>query len=148
MHALRENLPLVYGGLKTTTLDRTVLPNGSTWTGLPLGRGKVLFSALPLELNSNLSSIATIYAAALAEAGIARTYTTAVANPGVLICPTRLPNATLYVLTSETDTTRVAFTDKRSGKRFTGDLAAGRAALLLVSNHGELLTTYNWHNLK
>ncbi|MGI4829287.1 MAG: hypothetical protein ACRYFU_13995, partial [Janthinobacterium lividum] len=145
MHALHENLPLVYGGSKTTTLDRAVLPNGDTWTELPVGKGKVLFSAMPLELNSNLGSIATIYAAAIAEAHITHTYSTPVANPGILICPTRLPQATLYVLTSETETMPVSFVDKRSGKRISGDLKAGRAALLLVSDHGELITSYGWH---
>ena len=34
----------------------------------------------------------------------------------------------------------VAFKDERSGKSFSGTLDAGRAALLLISDKGELLT--------
>ncbi len=112
---------------------------------MPLGHGKVLFSALPLELNDNLQSIADVYAYALRTAGVGATYTTEIKNPGILICPTRLPGATLYVLTSETATTPVSFRDTRSGKSFSATLDAGRAALLLVDEKGNLVTSYGWH---
>ena len=68
------------------------------------------------------------------------------ANPGILICPTRMPHATLYVLTSETETTTVSFTDTQSGKLFSGRLEAGRAALLLVGEHGDLIARYRWRD--
>jgi hypothetical protein len=135
---------LVYSGSKTTMLDRAVLPDGKTWAELPLGKGKVLFSAFPLELNDNLQSVAEVYAYALKTAGVGATYTTEVKNPGILICPTKLPHATLYVLTSETETMPVSFRDARSGTSFAGTLDAGRAALLLVGEKGELLASYGW----
>ncbi len=140
----RADLALVYGGSKITSLDRDMLPGGKSWTEVSLGRGRVMFSALPLELNSNLDSVASAYAYAIAHAGVSRTYSTELANTGILICPTKLPSATLYVLASETTQTTVAFTDKRSGAKFSGQLAAGRAALLLVSQSGKLLTSYGW----
>jgi hypothetical protein len=139
-------LPLEYPGLATTMLDRATLPGGNDWAEVSLGAGKVLFSAFPLELNSNLDSVAAVYAYALKLAQVQPVYTTAEKNPGILICPTLLPHATLYVLTSETATTTVSFTDTRSGGSFTGTLGAGRAALLLVGEKGELLASYNWRN--
>jgi hypothetical protein len=142
------NDPLIYGSMKTTILDRDVLPDGKTWTELPLGQGKVLFSAFPLELNDTLQTVADVYAYAIKTAGITPTYTTGVKNPGILICPTQLPHATLYVLTSETATMPVSFKDERSGKSFSGTLNAGRAALLLISDKGELLTSYHWDGNK
>ena len=138
-------LPLVYGGLKTTTLDRDTLPNGKTWTEIPLGSGKILFSALPLELNENEDSVAAAYALAIQAAGIQPTYTTTMASSGILICPTKFPHATLYVLTSETATKRVSFKDLRSGRTFAGTLDAGHAALLLINEQGELVANYRWH---
>ena len=137
-------LPLLYEGLKTTMLDRDTLPDAKTWAELPLGQGKVLFSAFPLELNTNEATIAAAYELALQAAGIQRTYTTTVKEPGILICPTRLPHATLYVLTSEAPTQQVSFTDVRSGKTFVGTLEAGRAAILLVGEHGDVLANYHW----
>ena len=141
-------LPLDYTGLKTTELDRASLSD-ATYTRdfqeVKLGKGTVLFSALPLELNSNTGSLAAVYAYALAKAGVTRTYTTAETDPGIHICPTRFPATTLYVLTSETAATRtVSFHDNRSDKSFTGSLAPGRAALLLIGTDGKLLGSYGW----
>ncbi|MGB7759603.1 MAG: beta-galactosidase, partial [Bryobacteraceae bacterium] len=107
---------LTFGGDKTTFLDRAVLPGGGAWAEKPLGKGRILFSALPLELNDNVQAIGDVYRYALKTAGIAPTYSTAVEDPGILICPTRYPKATLYVLTSESPRRQVAFRDSTSGK--------------------------------
>jgi hypothetical protein len=139
------DLPLHYDGLSTTILDRVKMADGRDFAEMPLGKGRVLLSALPLELNSNIDSIAKMYEYALQLAGVAHTYTTNVRSTGILICPTRLPHATLYVLTSETEDVQVSFTDERSGKVFSGKLAAGRAALLLVGERGDLVASYEWH---
>ena len=148
LHLPTGDVPLEFDGLLTTILDRDTLPGGPTFIEIPLGKGKILFSALPIELNSNLASVAKVYDYALKAAAIAHTYTTTEKNPGILICPTRLPHATLYVLTSETETAPVSFTDTRSGKSFSGALDAGHAALLLVGEHGDLLAAYRWHPSK
>lgn len=139
-------LTLTYGGMKTTTLSRADLPGGQDWVEKSLGKGKILFSALPLELNDRLDSVAAVYDYALKAAGVSPIYTTTIDDPGILICPTLLPNATLYVLTSETNETNVSFRDERSGRAFAGTLAPGRAALLLVAKDGTLITTYNWQS--
>ena len=77
-------------------------------------------------------------------AGVASTYSTGLQDPGILICATRFPHATLYVLTSESGRQEVAFRDLTSGKQFSGPLAPGRAALLLIGEAGDLLAAYNW----
>ncbi len=141
-------LPLTYSGGATTVLDRLALPGGETWAELPLGRGRVLVAAFPLELNSNLDSIAAVYAYALKTSGFREIYTTEVKDSGMLICPTKLPHARLYALSSETATMPVAFTDLASGKTFQGTLEAGRSALLLVGDRGDLLASYGWHGTK
>lgn len=136
---------LTYGGEKTTYLDRAELPDGGAWVEKALGKGKVLFAPLPLELNDNLQAIGGVYRYALKIAGVASTYTAGVEDPSILICPTRFPRATLYVLTSESVQQDVTFRDHRSGKQFSGSLAPGRAALLLVGEDGGLLAVYNWN---
>ena len=109
-----------------------------------MGKGKILFAALPLELNDNLKAIGDVYSYALKVAGIVPVYTTKINDPGILICPTQYPEATLYVITSESNREQVDFTDVRSGKEFLGTLASGRAAILLVGADGKLLATFNW----
>jgi hypothetical protein len=135
---------LTYPGMKTTVLDRAMLAGSQDWIEKPLGKGRILFSALPLELNSNLAAVGAVYRYALQVAHVEPIYTTTLDDPGLLICPTLYPKATLYVLTSESNRTAVSFTDRRSGKTFSGNLASGHAAILLVGTGGELLASYNW----
>jgi hypothetical protein len=138
------NQVLSFSGYKTTVLSRATLPNGEDWIEKPLGRGRILFAALPVELNDNLQALGNIYAYALKIAGVAPVYTTTLKDLGILICPTRFPDATLYALTSESNQQQISFVDERSGKHFSGTLASGRAALLLVGTDGVLLSSYNW----
>ncbi len=109
-----------------------------------LGKGRILFASLPLELNDNLQAIGDVYRYALKIAGVAATYTTSLRDPGILICPTRFPHATLYVLTSESAGQQVSFRDQNSGKQISGARAPGRAALLLIGTDGTVLAAYNW----
>ena len=120
------------------------MPGEQDWAERPLGKGKILFAALPLELNQNLQAVGDVYRYAMKVADISPTYNTTLTNAGILICPTRLPKATLYVLTSESNQKAVEFRDVRSGKDFSGQLENGRAALLLIDDQGNLITTYKW----
>jgi hypothetical protein len=135
---------LAFSGLKTTILNRAILPNGGEWAEKTLGQGKILFAAFPLELNDNIQAVADVYNYALKTANITPVYTTTLKDPGILICPTVFPTATLYVLSSESNRSEVSFTDQRSGKSFSGTLPSGRAALLLVGTDGKVLASYHW----
>jgi hypothetical protein len=135
---------LSFSGMKTTELERAVLPNGATYLENTLGKGRILIVALPLELNDNLKAVGDVYRHALKVADAKKPYTTTLNDPGMLICPTQFEHATLYVLTSESSATDMSFRDTRSGKDFAGKLEPGRAALLLVDDTGEVLASYNW----
>ena len=135
---------LTFGGNMTTVLSRAQMPGDQDWLEKPLGKGKILFAALPLELNQNLKAVGDIYRYAMKVANISPTYTTTITDAGILICPTRLPKATLYVLASESNRKAVVIHDVSSGKEFAGQLENGRAALLLISDEGKLIATYNW----
>jgi hypothetical protein len=135
---------LTFAGSKTTVLSRAQTPGDHDWVEQPLGKGKILFATMPIELNQNLQVVGDIYRYAMKVANVSPTYTTSLMDAGMLICPTRLPKATLYVLASESNQKAIAFHDVRSGKDFSGELENGRAALLLVGDDGKLITTYNW----
>jgi hypothetical protein len=135
---------MTFAGSKTTVLSRAQTPGDHDWAEQPLGKGKILFATMPIELNQNLQAVGDIYRYAMKVANVPPTYTTSLSDAGMLICPTRLPKATLYVLASESNQKKVAFHDVRSGKDFSGELENGRAALLLIGDDGKLITTYNW----
>jgi hypothetical protein len=136
----------------TTVLSRAQLPGGGDWVERSLGKGRILFAALPLELSDSPAALGRVYRYAVERAGVAPTYTTNLADPGaaagadagILICPTKLPQATLYVITSESNQMQVSFRDTRSGKTFSETLSPGRASLLLVGTGGDVLARYNW----
>ena len=152
MLTTRENLitwpggaaVLSFSGEKTTFLERTLLPNDQTILEKTLGKGRILLVPLPVELNDNLKANGDLYRYGLQVANVADAYSTQLNDPGKLICPTQFDHATLYVLASESSASEMSFRDTRSGKVFAGRLEPGRAALLLVSDQGELLASYNW----
>jgi hypothetical protein len=134
----------VFSGDKCTYLEQARLPNGQTFARRALGKGQILFFSLPLELNDDVELLASVYRFALGEAGVAPVYRTSITDTGVLIMPTPLDKATLYLLSSESSQRQtVRFTDTASGKAVTVDLPAGRAALLLVTHAGEIAARYD-----
>jgi hypothetical protein len=137
-------LRLTFGGDRTTYLDRAVLPGNATWAEKSIGKGKILLAAFPLELNDNLEAIGSVYRYAMKVAAVTPTYIATVNDPGMLICPTQFPHATLYVLTSESTGREVSFRDQRSNKAFSAHLEPGHAALLLVGEDGAIIASYNW----
>jgi len=148
----RENLvqwregqaALTYSADKCTYLERGLLASGETFVEKQLGKGKILYFALPLELNDDLPAIGRIYRFALRRANVTAIYATTTEDPGVLICPTGLKGVTLYVLTSESSSTHtIAFHDAASGKDFEQKLLPGRAALLLVLHNGKVAAAYD-----
>jgi hypothetical protein len=136
--------PLTYPGDLTTLAERGVLPDGATFLETQLGSGRLLYVALPLELAESLDSISRVYRYAIGKAGIGKVYEASTEDPGILICPTQLPDGTLYALTSESSApAHFSLRDLASGATFDIHLAPGRAALALITNTGKLAASYN-----
>ena len=139
-----DSARLCYPGDETTYLDRGVLADGKTFAEIHFGKGRILYFALPLEMSKDLSVIGNVYRFAMEKAGVEEPYSTTCSNPGFLIAPTQLRDATLYVLTSETSSeTPIHFRDAMSGAEITVDILPGRGALLLVGKDGKVLASYN-----
>ena len=135
---------LTFSGDRTTNFDRAFLPISATWAEKPFGKGHILFTPLPIELNDNLQVIGDVYRYAAKFAGASAAYSTDLPDPGILICPTRFPHATLYVLTSESaEPANVSFRDGASGKQLSVALDAGHAAMLVVGEDGAVRASYN-----
>ncbi|MFZ0305759.1 MAG: beta-galactosidase [Terracidiphilus sp.] len=145
MHFPGGDEKLIFSGSTTTYLSEAVLSGGDKWVEKSVGRGKILFAALPIELNDNLAAVGDVYRHALKVAGVAPVYSTTLSDPGIIVCPTQYPDATLYVITSESDQKIVDFTDVRSGKHLTGTLQNGEAAIVLIGKDGKLIASYNWN---
>ena len=137
---------LTYPGDLTTWAERGVLPGGATFLETQLGSGRLLYVPLPVELAESLDSISRVYRYAIGKAGIAKIYEASTDDPGILICPTQLAEATLYALTSESSApAHFSLRDLASGATFDIHLAPGRAALALITHTGHLAASYNLH---
>ncbi len=135
---------VVFGGNKTTVLSRAQLPNGGAWVEKEIGKGRILFCALSLELGDNLSVVGDAYRYAMKAAGVKPVYATDMNDSGILIAPTMFPNATLYVISSESNRKQVGFTDMRSGHKLSSELDPGTAAIVLVGTDGRIVSSYRW----
>jgi hypothetical protein len=139
-----DSARLTYSDNRTTYAERGVLQDGSTFLDVSLGSGHIFYFALPLELADQLDVIGRIYSFAIKSAGATSLYETSCKDPGILICPTRLHDATLYVLTSESASADpIEFRDLLSNTKIKVHLAPGRGALMLVGRDGKILASYN-----
>lgn len=109
-----------------------------------LGKGEILISEYPVELNANFNTIAEIYKYAAKEGNITPDFVTDCSNPGILIRPIDYEKARMYLLESETDTDEVfTISDKLVNKDYSVKLEAGRAKLLLISkDDGKIIDQY------
>ncbi|MGQ9635197.1 MAG: beta-galactosidase [Bryobacteraceae bacterium] len=133
-----------FSGDKCRNLPRGYLDGDRMFAEQKIGKGKILYFAVPIELNDDLWAVGSVYRYALRQAGVSSPYQTELDDPGILICPTQLERSTLYVLTSESPIERrVTFTDNRSKKTVEVKLAAQRGAMLMIRQDGEIVATYN-----
>ena len=96
----------------TTTLDGFKPSRDAEWRRADRkdgGEGKILFSALRLEVSDNLDLLGNIDRYALKTAGVVPVYSTTLIDPGVLIAPTVFPAATLYAHKSESNWQQATF---------------------------------------
>ncbi|WP_158790936.1 beta-galactosidase [Granulicella sp. L60] len=135
----------LFGEKKTTVLSTAKMTDGKQWEEISLGQGHIFFAALPLEMSDDLQALGRVYRYAMQEAGVSSAYTTSQVDPGILICATTYPDATLYVVTSETKQQTVTFRDGRSKKEFSSPLSPGHAAIVLISKDGRMLANYHWN---
>jgi hypothetical protein len=135
---------LSYAGKKTSMLMRAELADGGAWKELTLGSGRILFSALPLELSENLEVLGRVYVYAMRKSGVVAQVVSGKIDPGILVCPTEYKEATLYVLTSETERRTVSFEDRRSKKTLTTVMEPGRGAIAMVGVDGKMIASYHW----
>jgi hypothetical protein len=139
-----DSARLSYSGDKTTYTERGVLRNDQTFLDLPLGKGHLLYFTVPLEFSDQLNIVGRIYKFAMNYAGVTAAYETSCEDPGILICPTQLPNATLYVFTSESSSSvPFSFKDSKSKTNVRINLEPGRAALMLIGKDGQIISSYN-----
>ncbi len=140
-----------YGRLPMPDLDRMQWEkDGGSVKIINSGKGKILVTEYPVELNTNISSIAALYSYALKMSNVERSFEVDNKNNGILIRPTEFEKARIYLIVSETDTKQTSvITDKITNKKYTINTAPGRAQLFMISKeNGEVISSYGIDNIK
>jgi hypothetical protein len=137
---------LSYRGDKFQRLEKSVQVPGAPARVAEFreGRGRVIWSPLPVELAEQIAPTTVLYRHALAAANVESRFRVERADPGVLIYPAVYGEAALYGIVSELGSaTEVRLTDIETGTSLEVALPAGRGALVLVgSRDGRILGRY------
>jgi hypothetical protein len=119
---------------KQAALEWVRFRDGASLREVPHGKGRIFWSALPLELAEGGEPAANLYRHVLGRIALSPPFQVRAALPaGILVYPTVLADAVLYVMVSErADDTEIDLTDQLTGARLTLRLRAQRAALVLL----------------
>jgi len=99
---------------------------------IPRGKGKILWSPLPVELSDPPQANIDLYDVAVKTSGITLPFTVEKVNPSLLILPLIFKSSVLLTLVSETDRdNEVRLTASESGSKLAVKLPAQRTAFIL-----------------
>ncbi|MFC5467374.1 beta-galactosidase [Cohnella suwonensis] len=145
-----KRLPVSFGGHRIAQIGKEVV-GGTNGGGAAqvhsyaIGKGKLIWSPLPLELNERTESLVELYEYALNEAGVRPELEWKQGGelPGVYGKKVSFSAGALFVFVSEyaADAT-VEVTDPSSGKTYEFELQRERSVLFAVDGQGELLSVY------
>jgi hypothetical protein len=115
--------------------------DGMTFKEIQCGKGRIFWAAYPVEFAEGSQAAAELYATVAARIGLAPSFElTAALSSGVLVYPTVLDDAVLYILISDNATdTKVDLRDKLTGARLTLSLAAQHAAIAVIGKKEKAL---------
>jgi hypothetical protein len=127
-------IPLSFDQQKQSWLDSLQFNDGSTLKEVPYGKGRIFWTAYPVELAQAEQPAADLYTYVAGRLGIAPMFDVQpTLSPGVLVYPTVLQDSVLYVITSDSaDDAKIDLRDILTGVRLTLQLPAQHAALAVI----------------
>jgi hypothetical protein len=127
-------IPLSFDQQRQSWLEALRFKDGATFKEISYGTGHVFWAAYPVELAEGLEAAASLYSYVLSQVGLAPAFElTTKLSPGVLVYPTALQDAVLYVIVSDNaEDTDIDLRDKLTGGRMTLRLPAQRGALAVI----------------
>jgi hypothetical protein len=127
-------IPLSFDQDKQSWLESLRFDDGSTLKEIPHGKGRILWTAYPVELAEGAQPAAELYAYVAQQLGITPAFQlSSPVSPGVLIYPMVLQDSVLYVMISDSDDdAKIELRDKLTGARLTVALAGQHAAIAVI----------------
>ena len=129
-----RSISLSFDTQKQTWLDAMHFNDGSTLKEISYGTGKLFWAACPVELAEGTQAAADLYSYVADKVGIAADFSLQSAmSPGVLIYPTLLDDAVMYIMVSDAaEDTKIDLRDKLTGANLKFVLAAQHSAIAVI----------------
>jgi hypothetical protein len=129
-----RSIALAFGQPQQTSLESLRFDDGATFREFSHGKGRIFWTAYPVELAEELQATADLYAYVTSEVKITPMFSTQAAIPaGVLIFPTDLADSVLYVFVSDlANDAPLKLRDNLTGAQISFTLPAEHAAIAVV----------------
>jgi hypothetical protein len=147
LNAGGRSIPLSFDQQKQNLIESLRFGDGSTLKEFPRGKGRVFWTAYPVELAEGTDAAAALYSYVAGRVGVAPLYDVqGPVSPGVLIFPMVLEDAVLYIMASDSaEDVQIDLRDKTTGASLKLKLAGQRAAMAVVSRKsGGLVARYGF----
>jgi hypothetical protein len=142
-----ETIPMSFDQNKQNQLESVRFQDGATLEQQTYGQGRIFWSTYPIELAEGADAAGSLYSYVLGKTGIAPMFEyDAKLSPGVLIYPTVLQNAVMYIFESEDAAdTKINIKDKLTGGRMLFNLPSQHSAVIILrKSDGALLAKYGY----
>jgi hypothetical protein len=125
---------LDYGQQQQNWLDSLRFADGATLKEILHGKGRIFWTAYPVELAENLQATEVLYAYVTTRLNLAPSFTLQLPlSPGVLVFPTVLADSVLYVFVSDSaNDAAISLRDQMTGVPLTFSLPAEHAAIAVI----------------
>jgi hypothetical protein len=129
-----RSISLSFDQTRQTWLESLRFADGSTMKEIPFGKGRLYWTAYPIELAEGSDAAAELYRYVARRVGLVPAFDLqAPLSPGVLVYPAVLEDSVLYVMTSDNaEDATIDLRDKLTGVRVSLNLPAGHAALAVI----------------
>jgi hypothetical protein len=129
-----RSIPLVFGQQQQNWLESLQFDDDSTFREIPRGKGRIFWTSYPVELGEDLQSTAELYAYVAGRVNLTPMFITQTPVPaGVLVFPTELADAMLYVFVSDSaDHAAINIRDRETGVPISFTLPSQHAAIAVI----------------
>ncbi len=134
-----QSIPMSFDQQMQNLVEAVRFADGSTLKEIPYGKGRVYWTAYPVELAEGTDAAAAVYHYVAGQVGVASMYDLqAPVSPGALIFPIALEDSVFYIMSSESaDDTTIDLRDKATGVVVKLNLPGQHAALAVISKTGK-----------
>ena len=141
-----QTVPLSFDLQKQSWLEVLRFGNGAPVEQVARGKGRIFWAEYPVELAEGPQATEVLYAYVLSQIGMPPPFELRQSAPGVLIYPTVLQDAVLYVFESESaDAAGIDLRDRLTGARLAFTLPSQRAAMALIrKSDGAIIAKYGF----